>query len=179
MMDLAGINENVNEETSDPDMKELQHILYKLYTDLDKSRKDVNRMHKPISKAENYYSLDALENLQDKLDDVFNAVKNMHDGIKKGIYESINEGKKDYTIHHKSLTAAVQEVLDYVEKNGYTIDEDDWFNRVSTGPRKPTEGHTNSYHLDLYKDGKEVKNRKVHFQVYGLENGYELNMYIS
>ena len=46
------------------------------------------------------------------------------------------------------------------------------------GPRKPGVGKTNSYNIDLMKNGKDVK-QKLHMQVYYDEGRYELNMYIS
>ena len=91
---------------------------------------------------------------------------------------SLKEGKKDYEIYHKTFTSAVQEVEKFAEKNGYEIDSDEMFNKVGTGPKKPSVGKTNEYHLTLMKNGKEDR-KKLHFQVYGLKSQYELNMYIS
>lgn len=95
--------------------------------------------------------------------------------------QSINISEKqgmDYKIYHKSFTSACDEVLDRVDGAGYHIDEDEWWNSVSSGPKKPSNGKTNSYSISLMQNGKPSK-KKVHFQVYGMENGYELNMYIS
>ena len=91
---------------------------------------------------------------------------------------SLKEGKKDYEIYHKTFTSAVEEVEKFAEKNGYEIDSDEMFNKVGTGPKKPSVGKTNEYHLTLMKNGKEDR-KKLHFQVYGLKSQYELNMYIS
>ena len=89
----------------------------------------------------------------------------------------VEEGKNDYDIYHKSYSSAVQHALDQVKKRGYEVDMDDYHNKVSTGPRKPSVGKTNSFSIDLTKSGKPVKN-KLHMQVYGMEGGkYELNMY--
>ena len=66
-----------------------------------------------------------------------------------------------------------------MKKNGYEIDDDEWFREVSTGPRKPSKGKTNSFSLPIYKNGKKQRKR-VHFQVYGLDSGnYELTGYIA
>lgn len=90
------------------------------------------------------------------------------------------EGKLDYKIYHKSFTDALDEVLAFVKKNGYEVKDDDIFNEVSTKyPRaRPSEGKTNSFKLQLYKDDKPSR-RYVNFQVYGLSTQYELNIYIS
>ena len=91
---------------------------------------------------------------------------------------SLKEGKKDYEIYHKTFTSAIEEVEKFAHKNGYEIDSDEMFNVVGTGPKRPGVGKTNKYHLKLIKNGKEDK-KQLHFQVYGMEKSYELNMYIS
>lgn len=91
--------------------------------------------------------------------------------------KQVGEGKGDYTIYHKSYSDAVGHALDQAKKRGYEVDMDDYHNKVSTGPRKPSVGKTNSFSINLTKNGKPVKN-KLHMQVYGMEGGkYELNMY--
>ena len=95
----------------------------------------------------------------------------------------LNEAsKRSYETHHGSYTDAMQEAQDYIEKNGYTVSEDEWFNQVTTGPRKPAAGKTNSLRLALQKNGKEQR-KMAHIQVYniGSDKGktFELNMYIQ
>lgn len=91
----------------------------------------------------------------------------------------IKEAKaSDYTINHKTFSSAVQHALEQVEKQGYTVDDDEWDRKVAMGPRKPGRGKTNSYSIELMKNGKETK-RKLQMQVYYDEGRYELNMYIS
>jgi hypothetical protein len=46
------------------------------------------------------------------------------------------------------------------------------------GPKKPSEGKTNSFSIELFKDGKEQK-KMLHIQIYGMKNKYELNAYIN
>jgi hypothetical protein len=46
------------------------------------------------------------------------------------------------------------------------------------GPRKPSEGKTNSFSIQLSKDGK-LQRKQLHIQVYGMKNSYELNAYIG
>ena len=90
----------------------------------------------------------------------------------------INE-KSDYQIYHKDFTSAVQHAMKQAEKRGYKVDMDDWWNKVSSGPRKPSAGKTNSYQINLLdKSGKPIRNKRLNMQVYNMDNkGYELNMY--
>ena len=92
--------------------------------------------------------------------------------------ESINE-KSDYEIYHKDYSTAVQAAIKQAEKRGFEVDMDDWHDKVATGPKKPSAGKTNSFSVNLMKDGKESK-KKLHLQVYNMDNQkYELNMYIE
>ena len=92
--------------------------------------------------------------------------------------ESINE-KSDYEIYHKDYSTAVQTAIKQAEKRGYEVDMDDWHDKVATGPKKPSSGKTNSFSINLMKDGKPSK-KKLQMQVYNMDNHkYELNMYIE
>jgi len=92
--------------------------------------------------------------------------------------ESINE-KSDYEVYHKDYSGAVQTAIKQAEKRGFEVDMDDWHDKVATGPKKPSAGKTNSFSVNLMKDGKESK-KKLHLQVYNMDNQkYELNMYIE
>ena len=90
--------------------------------------------------------------------------------------------KKKYEIYHDSFTKAWQEVQDYVKSEGYTMNEEDVDHQVTfggaTGRARPAKGKTNRFKIQLLKDGKPTK-KYVHFQVYGMPNSYELNMYIG
>lgn len=92
--------------------------------------------------------------------------------------ESIFEGKKDYKIYHRLYSDAVGEALALAKKQGYEVDEDEVFRSITSGPRKPSEGKTNSFKLSLTQNGKPVK-RMLVFQVYGMKNQYELTAYVS
>jgi len=123
------------------------------------------------------------KHLEVQKDEATGAVFVSH--VKEEIEESTEEleekrkSKSDYEIYHDSYTSALSEVLDFVARNGYKVDEDLWFTNVSSGPRKPSAGKTNSFTLELEKGGKPTR-KVVSFQVYGLESGrYELNAYIS
>jgi hypothetical protein len=93
----------------------------------------------------------------------------------------IDEAKSDYDLYHKDFSTAVQHAIKTAEKRGYQVNMDDWHDKVATGPRKPSEGKTNSYSITLMdKNGKPIK-KALQMQVYnkGGQNPYELNMYIE
>jgi len=92
--------------------------------------------------------------------------------------KAMNESANKLPIYFNSFSEAVQAAAGYAEGKGFDINEDEWFNTVATGKRKPQEGDTNRYTITLYKDGKEQR-KALHFQVYGMKNKYELNAYIS
>lgn len=111
------------------------------------------------------------------------AQKHMEKYAKKGdagsykvVKESLNES--DYKIMHKSFTDAVNEAKKKAEKAGFRIDDDEWFRKVSTGPKKPGTDQTSRYTIELEKGGKTAK-QALHFQVYNTGGAYELNAYIS
>lgn len=94
----------------------------------------------------------------------------------KQFKESINEAK--YEVYHNSYTSAIQAAREYAEKQGYTINDDDSFTKIGLGPRKPSEGKTNRFSIELSKDGK-VQRKMLQIQVYGMKTKYELNCYIG
>ena len=96
--------------------------------------------------------------------------------------DNIFEGKSDYEVYHETYTSCVDEMLDYIKKNGYEVSDDEVFSQISTGPGRPKNGKTVKHALELTKGGKEQKKR-LHAQVYNMGkdrgNTYELNMYIQ
>ena len=104
--------------------------------------------------------------------------------VRKGIISAdftkngLSEAKSDYEVYHKSYTSAIQAAKEYAEKKGYEINDDDSFRQIGMGPRKPSEGKTNKFSIELSKDGK-VQRKKLQIQVYGMRNSYELNAYIQ
>ena len=83
--------------------------------------------------------------------------------------------------YHASYTDAIQTAVNAAKKRGYEVDSDDYHTKVSSGPRKPSEGKTVSHNLKLTKDGKPTK-KGLSIQVYnrgGDKTPYELNHYIS
>jgi hypothetical protein len=92
--------------------------------------------------------------------------------------KGVMEAKSDYEVYHKSYTSAIEAAREYAEKKGYEINNDDAFTKIGMGPRKPSEGKTNRFDIELSKDGK-VQKKKLQIQVYGMKNSYELNAYIQ
>jgi hypothetical protein len=92
--------------------------------------------------------------------------------------ESVTEAKAPYEVYHKSYTSAIEAAREYAEKKGFEIDNDDSFTKIGMGPRKPSEGKTNRFSIQLTKDGKPQR-KQLHIQVYGMKNSYELNAYIG
>lgn len=86
--------------------------------------------------------------------------------------------KKNFEIYHDTFSSAVQEAEKYVQLRGFTIDENEWFNQVATGPKKPDAGKTNRYSVSLIANGKP-SNKILNMQVYNMGNRYELNCYIA
>ncbi len=85
---------------------------------------------------------------------------------------------KGYEVYHGTFSAAVQTAAEYAESKGYVIDENEWFNQISTGPRKPDEGKTNRYSIALTLKGKPSK-KNLQIQVFNMGRRYELNAYIA
>lgn len=114
--------------------------------------------------------------------DVYDAIKNkVEESIELDTIDSLEElveGKSDYKIYHLQYSDAVTEILNFIKKNGYEHSEDDVFNSITSGPRRPKDGVTNRITLDLYKNEK-LQRKKLHAQVYGMGKKFELNMYIS
>ena len=88
----------------------------------------------------------------------------------------MNEAK--FVVYHKTYTSAIEAARAWAEKQGYEINNDDAFTKIGVGPKKPSEGKTNRFSIELSKDGKPQK-KMLHIQVYGMKNSYELNCYIG
>jgi hypothetical protein len=177
------VRESVTEDISKKDIEKLTS-----YKDLSKFIK-ANKS-KINSKNFNYIEdeVEALKYLESdykrgKADrqEVEVAVIDAQDSIKRGMgikVESVNEAKAPYEVYHKSYTSAIEAAREYAEKKGFEIDNDDSFRKIGMGPRKPSEGKTNSFSIQLTKDGK-LQRKQLHIQVYGMKNSYELNAYIG
>lgn len=86
--------------------------------------------------------------------------------------------EEKYQIYHSSYTSAISTALDYIKKQGYEVEDDTVFNRISAGPRKPSAGRTNRIDLNLLKNGKSAR-KAANIQVYNTGSKYELNIYIN
>ncbi len=151
------VPESVNEDTSKKDIEKLTS-----YKDLSKFIK-ANKS-KINSKNFNYIEdeVEALKYLESdykrgKADrqEVEVAVIDAQDSIKRGMgikVESVNEAKAPYEVYHKSYTSAIEAAREYAEKKGFEIDNDDSFRKIGMGPRKPSEGKTNSFSIQLSKE---------------------------
>jgi hypothetical protein len=83
----------------------------------------------------------------------------------------INEAK--YELYHKDFSTAMQHAYKMAKKlHGITVDPKEIDDKVASGPRKPSEGKTNSYRLEGDKGSIQV-------QVYnkGGPKPFELNFY--
>jgi len=112
------------------------------------------------------------ENMEKELKEIIRQT------YRESLRESVNEAKAPYEVYHKSYTSAIEAAREYAEKKGFEIDNDDAFRKIGVGPRKPSEGKTNSFSIQLSKDGK-LQRKQLHIQVYGMKNSYELNAYIG
>ena len=78
-----------------------------------------------------------------------------------------------YELYHKDFSSAMQHAYKMAKKNyGITVDPKEIDDKVASGPKKPSEGKTNSYRLKGDKGAIQV-------QVYnkGGSKPFELNMY--
>jgi hypothetical protein len=78
-----------------------------------------------------------------------------------------------YDLYHKDFSSAMQHAYDHAKKkHGITINPKEIDDKVASGPRKPSEGKTNTYRLKGDKGAIQV-------QVYnkGGSKPFELNMY--
>ena len=89
----------------------------------------------------------------------------------------INEAKEQ--VYFNTFSGAVQYAESQVKKKGYEVDEDDWWRKVATGPKKPSAGKTNRYTIELTKGG-QPNNSTLSMQVFGMASGkFELNFYMN
>lgn len=83
--------------------------------------------------------------------------------------------------YFSTYSAAVKHARLQVEKRGYEITEDAWYNEITIGQGKPSDGNTTRHTIPLEKDGKETKHMLA-IQVYNRgtdTNPFELNFYIT
>ena len=99
----------------------------------------------------------------------------------KELFET--KSSSGYELYHDTYTSAIQEVKRWVNTKGYDLDDEQMTDEIGLGPGKPKSGKTVRHTLDLYKNGKKVKEKnKLHVQIYNRgqnRNSYELNAYIA
>lgn len=98
--------------------------------------------------------------------------------MKAKLFEQFVNEKSDYPVYHNTYSSAVDAALEYAKSKGYEINDDDVWNEISVGPKKPSEGVTNKASIGLSKDGKPQR-KMLHLQIYGMKDRYELNAYIN
>ena len=105
--------------------------------------------------------------------------KNIDKKYHNQLGESVNEAKAgEIQIYHKSYTLAIEDAKRYAYLKGYTIADDEMFNKVGMNSKRPSVGKTTKVNLELLKNDKPQK-KMLHIQVYGMKNSYELNAYIN
>ena len=89
--------------------------------------------------------------------------------------QPVNAAKSSsgYELYHKQFSGAMQHAYKFAKSKGVTVDPSEIDSKVASGPRKPSNGKTNSYILATNKK------QNVHIQVYNTGSKYELNMYID
>ena len=97
--------------------------------------------------------------------------------VSEEVQEDLQEAP-NYKLYHNTFSGAVQEAIAVAKKKGFDIDEDDWHDKVATGPKKPSKDKTNSYSIKLMKKGKPVR-QMLQIQVYNMGAKYELNCYVQ
>jgi hypothetical protein len=102
------------------------------------------------------------------------AVKLMNKKLgRKEFKEEVELDEAKYELYHKDFSSAMQHAYHVAKKHhGITIDPEEIDDKVATGPRKPSEGKTNTYRLKGDKGAVQI-------QVYnrGGSKPFELNMY--
>ena len=98
------------------------------------------------------------------------------DALIKNYYPKLKEEvelDEKYDLYHSTFSGAMQHAYDYAKsKLGVTVDPKEIDSKVATGPRKPTQGKTNTYRL-------KGKGGNLQIQVFnkGGSKPFELNMY--
>ena len=102
-----------------------------------------------------------------------NDMNKMRDYIVNPVQEEVELDEAKYDLYHKDFSSAMQHSYKMAKKlHGITVDPKEIDDKVASGPRKPSEGKTNSYRLKGDKGAIQV-------QVYnkGGSKPFELNMY--
>ena len=108
--------------------------------------------------------------------DMLNTTKMVSKQLRMGEEVELEESKSStgYDLYHKTFSGAMQHAYAFAKKKfGMEIDPEEIDNKVAMGPKKPSNGKTNSYRLKAKGSKKGIQ-----VQVANLDNKrYELNMY--
>ena len=84
----------------------------------------------------------------------------------------------DYKLQHNTFLGAIREAYTVAEQNGFTVDEDDWTNKIMHGPMKPSNGEINNYSIGLLENNKVVGNQLL-IRVSNIGKTYELTAHVQ
>ena len=95
--------------------------------------------------------------------------------------EEVSEARgSKYQLYHNTYSSAINHALAHHEKSGLSVHDDDRWNKVAIGSKKPSSGKTTSVNIPA-THAKTGKKHMIHVQVYnkGGKTPYELNTYSS
>ena len=85
----------------------------------------------------------------------------------------------DYRVNHDTYTSAIEEAKRICVEKGFFLNEDELFQDIGLDSYRPKVGETERVTIKLYnEDLSKVHKKAMHVQVYGKEDGFELNCYI-
>ena len=109
----------------------------------------------------------------DNKDDADKYAIDNHDKLMATAEVKEAKSSTGYELYHKDFSSAMQHAYAFAKKKfGIEVDPKEIDDKVATGPKKPSNGKTNSYSLKA-KGGK----KGIQVQVYNTGKNYELNMY--
>ena len=109
----------------------------------------------------------------DNKDDADKYAIDNHDKLMATAEVKEAKSSTGYELYHKDFSSAMKHAYDFAKKKfGIEVDPKEIDDKVATGPKKPSNGKTNSYSLKA-KGGK----KGIQVQVYNTGKNYELNMY--
>ena len=179
MKESVNKNESVINEAKEPEViTQLRKIVKDKQNALVVDTKSKKKVRVDMQSANLMVQVyDALKQQSNKDKFVKSGIVSMgHMAFKLLKKEGVNEAKDE--IYFKSYTHAIEAAEVMALKKGYTIEDDEMFNKVGMNSKRPSVGKTTKVNLELLKNGKPQK-KMLHIQVYGMKNSYELNAYIN
>ena len=109
----------------------------------------------------------------DNKDDADKYAIDNHDKLMATAEVKEAKSSTGYELYHKDFSSAMQHAYAFAKKKfGIEVDPKEIDDKVATGPKKPSNGKTNSYSLKAKGSKKGIQ-----VQVYNTGKNYELNMY--